>query len=137
MNPTIPSNPTPIASALKGTYSVILIRTSAGTPKLAARRPLFHAGSIACSSALLFVVQPMLAKSLLPRFGGSAGVWIACMLFFQLVLLLGYLYAFCLTRYLAPRTQVLVHVLLMTLSLAALPLQPHVEAPGANPVSAI
>ena len=39
---------------------------------------------------MLFVVQPMVAKSLLPRFGGSAGVWIACMLFFQVVPLLGY-----------------------------------------------
>src|SRR5690349_12963967 len=103
MNPTNPGNPTPIASTRAATYSVILIRTSAGTPKLAARRPLFHAGSVACSSALLFIVQPVLAKSLLPRFGGSAGVWIACMLFFQLVLLLGYLYAFCLTRYLGTR----------------------------------
>jgi len=41
--------------------------------------------SVPLSSALLFVVQPMMAKSLLPRFGGSAGVWIACMPFFQAV----------------------------------------------------
>jgi hypothetical protein len=59
------------------------------------------------------------------------------MLFFQLVLLLGYLYAFCLTRYFAPRTQVLVHLFLMTLSVAALPLTPRPEAPAAGPVAAI
>ncbi len=59
------------------------------------------------------------------------------MLFFQLVLLLGYLYAFCLTRYFAPRTQVLVHLVLMTLSVAALPLTPRPEAPAAGPVAAI
>jgi SAM-dependent methyltransferase len=59
------------------------------------------------------------------------------MLFFQLVLLLGYLYAFCLTRYFGARTQVLVHLFLMTLSVAALPLRPRLEAPGAGPVAAI
>ena len=69
------------------------------------RVPLLYAGAVAWSSALLFVVQPMMAKALLPRFGGSAAVWIACLLFFQVVLLLGYLYAFCLTRYLGARAQ--------------------------------
>jgi hypothetical protein len=54
--------------------------------------------TIAGSGALLFVVQPIIAKSLLPRFGGSAGVWVACMMFFQIVLLLGYLYSFWITR---------------------------------------
>ena len=57
-------------------------------------RPTQGDGLSRWSSALLFVVQPMVAKSLLPRFGGSAGVWIACMLFFQAVLLLGYFYSF-------------------------------------------
>ena len=80
---------------------------------------------MAWSSALLFVVQPIMAKSLLPRFGGSAGVWIACMLFFQVVLLLGYLYSFCLTRYLGAKAQALVHLGLLTLSVGALPLRPR------------
>jgi hypothetical protein len=59
------------------------------------------------------------------------------MLFFQLVLLAGYFYAFCLTRYLATRSQVLVHFLVMTLSVAALPLKPRLEAAGSNPTIAI
>ena len=77
-----------------------------------------YAGCVAWSSALLFVVQPMVAKSLLPRFGGSAGVWIACMLFFQVVLLLGYFYSFWLTRYFSGRTQALVHIGVLILSVA-------------------
>jgi hypothetical protein len=52
---------------------------------------LLYGFTIACSSLLLFAVQPVLAKALLPRYGGAAGVWITCMLFFQVVLLLGYL----------------------------------------------
>ena len=120
----------------KGFYSVVLIRTSAETTKIAAG-PLLYAGSVACSSALLFVVQPVMAKSLLPRFGGSAGVWIACMLFFQVVLLLGYLYSFCLTRYLSVKEQALAHLGLLALSVGALPLKPHLETIGGNPTTAI
>ena len=115
---------------------MVLIRTSAETTKIAAG-PLLYAGSVACSSALLFVVQPILAKSLLPRFGGSAGVWIACLLFFQVALLLGYFYAFCLTRYLSAKAQALVHFGLLTLSVGALPLKPRLEATGGNPTAAI
>ena len=96
-----------------------------------------YAGSIAWSSALLFVVQPMVAKSLLPRFGGSAGVWIACMLFFQAVLLLGYFYSFCLTRYLGGRTQALVHCGVLMLSVTALPLKTRLEAVGGGPTITI
>ena len=55
----------------------------------------------------MFQVQPMLGKMILPWFGGSAGVWIVCLLFFQVVLLLGYPYAHFLTRQFRPRTQVL------------------------------
>ena len=53
-------------------------------------RPLLYAIAIALSAALLFVIEPAAAKALLPEFGGSAGVWIACVLFFQVTLLLGY-----------------------------------------------
>src|SRR5579872_4706552 len=63
---------------------------------------LLYSLTIGCSSVLLFSVQPIMAKALLPRFGGSAGVWVTCMLFFQVMLLLGYLYSYlitaCLTR---------------------------------------
>uniref|UniRef100_Q02CN8 Integral membrane protein-like protein n=1 Tax=Solibacter usitatus (strain Ellin6076) TaxID=234267 RepID=Q02CN8_SOLUE len=82
---------------------------------------------------MLFVVQPIMAKSLLPRFGGSASVWITCMLFFQVALLLGYLYSFCLTRYLGARAQSLTHIGLLTLSLGALPLRLRPDAGGGSP----
>ena len=65
----------------------------------ALRKPLF-AVTIALSASLLFVVEPAAAKALLPKFGGAAGVWIACILFFQVTLLAGYLYAYALTRFL-------------------------------------
>jgi SAM-dependent methyltransferase len=112
------------------------MRTSVETTKLAAG-PLLYAGSVAWSSALLFVVQPIMAKSLLPRFGGSAGVWIACLMFFQVALLLGYLYSFCLTRFLGARAQAVVHLGLLTLSLGALPLKSHLDAIGTSPTAAI
>src|ERR1700721_2070561 len=54
--------------------------------------------TVLLSSFLLFLVQPILAKQILPWFGGSAGVWTICLVFFQLVLLLGYTYAHWLTR---------------------------------------
>ena len=80
-----------------------------------------YAPAIFLSSALLFLLQPMAAKAILPWFGGSAGVWTACMLFFQLVLLLGYLYAYGITRCLSSRAQVVVHLALLVLSLTMLP----------------
>src|SRR5258708_22532721 len=89
-------------------YSMELPHTSATS--LRAPGAWLSAASVALSSALLFVVQPMLAKTLLPLFGGSAGVWAVCMLFFQVALLLGYGYAFCLTRYCRPKTQAWVHL---------------------------
>ncbi len=115
---------------------MVLTKTSGGIAKLA-YRPLIYAVSVAFSSALLFVVQPVMAKSLLPQFGGSAGVWIACMLFFQVTLLLGYLYSFCLTRYLGVRAQALVHCGVLTLSVIALPLKPRLEVHAGSPTAAI
>lgn len=80
-----------------------------------------YAPAIFLSSALLFLLQPMAAKAILPWFGGSAGVWTACMLFFQTVLLLGYLYAYGITRYLSSRVQTVVHLALLIVSLAMFP----------------
>jgi hypothetical protein len=93
--------------------------------------------TIACSAALLFAIQPIVAKSLLPRFGGSAGVWVTCMMFFQIVLLLGYLYSFWITRYPGPRTRTAVHLALLLLSLSALPLRSAPTWTPANPTLAI
>jgi SAM-dependent methyltransferase len=66
------------------------------------------------ASGLLFAVQPMAGKMLLPAFGGTAGVWGACLLFFQVALLVGYGYAHVSTRYLMVREQAMLHALLAT-----------------------
>lgn len=83
-----------------------------------------YAFTIFVSAFLLFQVQPIIAKIILPWFGGSAAVWTVCMVFFQIVLLLGYLYAHCSIRYLKPRTGVIVHVALLALSVLFLPVKP-------------
>ena len=83
---------------------------------------MFYASAIFLSSALLFLCQPMMAKAILPWFGGSAGVWTACMLFFQVVLLLGYLYAYCITRYLSARAQAASYITLLIATVAVLPM---------------
>jgi SAM-dependent methyltransferase len=88
---------------------------------------LLYALTIVVSAFLLFQVEPLIAKIILPWFGGSAAVWTTCMLFFQVGLLLGYLYAHALVRYLRPRAQMLVHAGLLAVSALALPIYP-----GAN-----
>jgi SAM-dependent methyltransferase len=85
---------------------------------------LVYAASIFLSAFLLFQVQPLIAKFILPWFGGSAAVWSAALLFFQLLLLAGYLYAHCLIRYFTPRQQFWTHASLLLLSLATLPIVP-------------
>jgi hypothetical protein len=83
---------------------------------------LLHAASIALSALLLFLVQPIIAKQILPWFGGSAGVWTTCMVFFQTVLLAGYGYAHWLARRPSPRRQWALHTVLLAASLACLPI---------------
>jgi SAM-dependent methyltransferase len=78
--------------------------------------------TIFLSAFLLFLVQPIIAKQILPWFGGSAGVWTTCLFFFQLVLLFGYAYAHWSIRTLRPRTQAFVHILLLAGSLVSLPI---------------
>lgn len=73
---------------------------------------------------LLFAVEPMIAKMILPWFGGSAAVWLTCLLFFQGALLAGYVYAHLLTAKVSARLQGRVHVALLALSLAVLPIIP-------------
>ncbi len=84
----------------------------------------FFAVTIFLSAFLLFQIQPLIAKIILPWFGGSAAVWTACMLFFQMALLLGYLYAHWSTRNLTPKAQMAAHIALLFLSLWALPILP-------------
>jgi SAM-dependent methyltransferase len=81
-----------------------------------------YAATIFLSAFLLFLVQPVIAKQILPWFGGSAAVWTTCVFFFQLLLLAGYAYAHALVRFLPPRPQLLVHGVLLAASLAVLPI---------------
>jgi SAM-dependent methyltransferase len=83
---------------------------------------LLFAGTIFSSAFLLFLVQPLIAKQILPWFGGSAAVWSICMVFFQVVLLAGYAYSDWLTRRLRVRAQAALHVGLLLASLAFLPI---------------
>src|SRR5215211_5216742 len=81
-----------------------------------------YAAAIFLSAALLFAVQPLFAKMVLPRLGGSPSVWSVAMVFFQAVLLAGYAYAHVLTRHLSGRGAVVVHVALLVVATLALPL---------------
>lgn len=85
---------------------------------------LLHAFAIFLSAFLLFQVEPLVAKEILPWFGGVAAVWTVCLLFFQIVLLLGYLYAHLLTRSFARRAQGWLHAALLAVSLLTLPILP-------------
>jgi len=73
---------------------------------------------------LLFQVQPLIGKFILPWFGGSPAVWTTCLLFFQTVLLGGYAYAHLLTRWLPRRGQAVLHVMLLGVAVALLPIIP-------------
>ncbi len=84
---------------------------------------LLYALTISLSAFLLFEVQPVIAKMILPWFGGSSAVWSTCMLFFQIILLLGYAYAHFLNK-LPPRRQAIVHISLLAISLSTLPIIP-------------
>ena len=85
---------------------------------------LLYAITIFLSAFLLFQVQPLIAKMILPWFGGSAAVWSAALLFFQLVLLAGYAYAHASIRFLRAKTQMITHIALLLASCALLPIIP-------------
>jgi hypothetical protein len=84
-----------------------------------------YAATIFLSAFLLFQVQPLIAKIILPWFGGTAAVWTAAMLFFQVSLLAGYAYAHFLIGRLNSRRQMQVHGALLLLSLGLLPILPN------------
>jgi hypothetical protein len=83
------------------------------------------AATILLSAFLLFLVQPIIAKQILPWFGGTSAVWTTCMVFFQVLLLGGYAYSHFITRRLRPRTQAWLHIALLVASLAFLPIIPR------------
>lgn len=77
--------------------------------------------SVFISAFLVFQIQPIISKIILPWFGGGASVWTTCMLFFQFFLLVGYLYAYVLTKMLRVKYQIVVHLAFLFLSLFLLP----------------
>ena len=83
-----------------------------------------YALTIFTGAFLLFQVQPLLGKYILPWFGGGPGVWTTCLLFFQVVLLAGYAYAHASTKWLKPRAQALLHLALLAVAVACLPIIP-------------
>ena len=83
-----------------------------------------YAATIFVSAFLLFLVQPVVAKEILPWFGGSAAVWTTCLVFFQTALLAGYAYSDLVVRRLSARTQLKLHTALLLVSLATLPIIP-------------
>lgn len=87
-------------------------------------RPWLFVVTVFWSAVLLLVIQPIMTKAILPWFGGTAGVWTSSMLFYQCMLLLGYLYAHVLAHRLSLRSQMAVHVGIVGLSLLLMPLRP-------------
>ncbi|MBL8962250.1 MAG: fused MFS/spermidine synthase [Gemmatimonadetes bacterium] len=97
--------------------------TTAPWPAARVRATLtLFAGLTFTNAALLFVVQPMFTKMVLPLLGGTAAVWNTCLLFFQAALLLGYCYAHAGSRLLDPTRQGLLHLVLLGLALTLLPI---------------
>lgn len=93
--------------------------------------------TIFTSAILLFLIQPMFGRMVLPLLGGAPAVWNTALVFYQAALLAGYAYAHATTRWLGARCQSVVHVILMLLAVLSLPihaLQGRQPPPGANPV---
>jgi len=97
--------------------------------------------AIFLSAFLLFLVEPMAAKQLLPALGGSSAVWLTCLVFFQLTLLLGYLYAHWLTRRPFNRRQQLLYLALLIIAIVLLAAQklirPDLSQGSVHPVTTI
>ena len=97
--------------------------------------------AIFLSAFLLFLVEPMSAKQLLPALGGSSAVWLTCLVFFQLTLLLGYLYAHWLTRHAFDRRRQLLYLALLAAAIVLLITQrlirPDLSLGSSHPVTTI
>ncbi len=87
---------------------------------------IIYALTIFVSAFLLFLIQPIIAKQILPWFGGTAAVWTTCLVFFQFALLAGYFYSDWLTRKVAPKHQAMIHIALVVIALVLLPIIPDV-----------
>ena len=87
-------------------------------------RVALYASTIFLAAFLLFLIEPLFAKLILSWFGGTAAVWTTCLVFFQVTLLAGYLYAFGVSRYLRPNSQATVHTVLLAGALLLVPVIP-------------
>jgi hypothetical protein len=109
--------------------------TDGAAPPGESSRALFllttFVAAIFLSAALLFAVQPMFTKMVVPRLGGAAAVWSVAMVFFQATLLAGYAYAHLLTRVVPGRMSVIIHLAVMIIACLALPL--HIAAGWGRP----
>src|SRR6266550_7668303 len=96
---------------------------SAPMQRAARARPLLltFIAAVVLSASLLFMVQPMFTKLVLPRFGGAPSVWSVAIVSFQTALLAGYAYAHWLTRYASGRPSVALHLVVMTAAVVVLP----------------
>ena len=90
-----------------------------------ARIGIIPALTVFLSAFLLFQVQPLIGKYILPWFGGAPGVWTACLVFFQVMLLAGYAYSHLVVSRLSPKVQAIMHVILLVAVLATLPIIPR------------
>src|SRR4051812_1234793 len=104
---------------LDPTPEIDLRSTSARTARFA---PALYPAALFLSALLLFAIQPMFSKMVLPRIGGAAAVWSVAMVFFQAALLLGYGYAHLLSRTLSPAPSALVHLGLLAVAATTLPI---------------
>ncbi|HEX4039733.1 MAG TPA: fused MFS/spermidine synthase [Acidobacteriaceae bacterium] len=100
---------------------------------------IVYGTAIFLGAFLLFAVEPMAAKRLLPALGGSSAVWITCLVFFQTVLLLGYLYAHWLGRLRSTRVAGTVHIALLAIAAALLAVValPDLSQAAGHPLTAI
>ncbi len=94
------------------------------SPELPLASRLLFGCTVFLSAFLLFSIEPLTAKRILPWFGGSAAVWSTCLVFYQATLLLGYGYALLVTRFLRPFWATVVHVALLATCLLFLPIGP-------------
>ena len=124
-NASAPSNPTSSQQASN------LIDNPEKDSKLALLFAIWCAIAILLSAFLVFQIQPVFSKMILPWFGGGPAVWTACMMFFQLTLLAGYAYAYSINRLLSIRGQAIAHLVLVVAALLFLPIIP---ANSAKPV---